>query len=60
MDVRTDAWTDNAGCSVAIATEKQLLMYDKGDTQQKIFHLKKVDEEQLGSKNWRKTSKFFG
>ena len=33
-------------------------MYDKGGNQQKIFHLQKVDGEQSGSQNWRKTSKF--
>ena len=32
-------------------------MYDKGGAQQKIFHLQKVDGEQSGSQNWRKTSK---
>ena len=35
-------------------------MYDKGGAQQKIFHLQKVDGEQSGSQNWRKTSKFLG
>ena len=34
-------------------------MYDKGEgNKQKIFHLQKVDGEQSGSQNWRKTSKF--
>ena len=33
-------------------------MDDKGGAQQKIFHLQKVDGEQSGSQNWRKTSKF--
>ena len=30
----------------------------RGGTQQKLFHLKKVDGEQSVSQNWRKTSKF--
>ena len=33
-------------------------MYDTGSTQQKNFHLQKVDGGQSGSQNWRKTSKF--
>ena len=32
----------------------------RGGTQQQIFHLQKVDGEQSGSQNWRKTSKFLG
>ena len=32
----------------------------RGGNQQKIFHLLKVDGEQSGSQNWRKTSKFLG
>ena len=32
-------------------------MYDKGGTQQKIFHIQKVDGEQSGSQNLNKTSK---
>ena len=30
----------------------------RGGNQQKIFHSQKVDGEQSGSQNWRKTSKF--
>ena len=44
--------------SVIYIQKRNFWCMTRGGTQQKIFHLQKVDGEQSRSQNWRKTSKF--